>query len=57
MGNTCCSNSAEIGDEIKSLRPCQSQMISGQFYHSKDIAKIVKLQKTVRRFMIRRRAV
>ena len=57
MGNTCCSNTADIGDEIKSLKPCQSQMISGLLFHSKDIYKIVKLQRTVKRFLLRRRAV
>ena len=61
MGIDCCSTEqVDLKSEItaqNTLRPCQSQQIGGNVYHSDQIIKIVRLQKRVRDFVLRRKAV
>ena len=60
MGNDCCSNNAlDSLCEVSTsrLRPCDSQQIGNTMYHSDQIYKIIRLQKRVRQFVQRKRAI
>jgi hypothetical protein len=58
LDGCCKTDSTDVNAEVRGeLRPCQSQQLDNLTYHTSQMMLLVKLQRRIREFLDRKRAV